>query len=96
MTRGPNSDIQAVILCGPGHSLDPLIDEESTPKALLPIANKPLLYYPITWLQQSGVTGICIFFDTLISNQRYIYRYNLGCTTESLLSFDTAHQVAYN
>ncbi len=57
MARGPNSDIQAVILCGPGHGLDPLIDEDTAPKCLLPVANKPLLYYPVTWLQQSGVSG---------------------------------------
>lgn len=57
MTKGPNSDIQAVILCGPGHGLGPIIDEETSPKCMLPVGNKPLLYYPITWLQQSGISG---------------------------------------
>lgn len=60
MTKGPNSDIQAVILCGPGHGLDPLVDEDVSIKCLLPIANKPMLYYPVTWLQQSGISDIIL------------------------------------
>lgn len=60
MTKGPNSDIQAVIFCGPGHGLDAIIDEETLPKCLLPVGNKPMLYHPITWLQQSGISDIIL------------------------------------
>ena len=31
--------------------------DEPCPKALLPIANKPMLEYPLAWLEQSGITG---------------------------------------
>ena len=31
--------------------------DEPCPKALLPIANKPMLDYPLAWLEKSGVTG---------------------------------------
>lgn len=31
--------------------------EESCPKALLPIANEPMLHYPLSWLEASGIRG---------------------------------------
>jgi translation initiation factor eIF-2B subunit gamma len=29
--------------------------EEPYPKALLPIGNKPMLEYPLSWIEKSGV-----------------------------------------
>lgn len=45
---------QAVILCGPGTSLHPFTDALDLPKALLPIANKPMLHYPLEWCEKAG------------------------------------------
>lgn len=60
MTRLQIPDLQAVVLCGPGHRLAPMIDEEKLPKCLLPIANRPMLYYPLTWLMQAGITDVIV------------------------------------
>jgi dTDP-glucose pyrophosphorylase len=44
--------------------------DEPCPKALLPVANKPMIDFPLTWLEQSGITGV--FFVTLsLSWRRY-------------------------
>ncbi|KAL7267943.1 Translation initiation factor eIF-2B subunit gamma [Rhizina undulata] len=53
----PFTGFQAVILCGPGNSLYPftLTGAEDIPKALLPIANKPMLDYPLEWCEKAGV-----------------------------------------
>jgi hypothetical protein len=42
-------------------SLVPLTSDngdESSPKALLPIANRPMIEYPLAWLEQSEIKGI--------------------------------------
>lgn len=36
----------------------PLMNEEKLPKCLLSVANRPMLYYPLCWLIQAGITGI--------------------------------------
>ena len=41
--------------------LHPLINDhgdEPCPKALLPVANMPMIDFPLTWLEQSGITGV--------------------------------------
>jgi len=37
-----------------------------TPKSLLPIGNKPMLWYPINMLQKAGFEGTLKFFIYLI------------------------------
>lgn len=44
-------------------SLNPLTSdhgEDPCPKALLPVANKPLLEYTLEWLEQSGIRGYSV------------------------------------
>jgi len=43
----------------------PLTEENSLPKALLPIANKPLLYYQLKWLVKAGIQGIIFHLLTI-------------------------------
>ncbi|KAK9322564.1 nucleotide-diphospho-sugar transferase [Lipomyces orientalis] len=52
-------EFQAIILCGPGTGLEPLVSP-SLPKALLPIANKPMLYYALEWCQRAGLSSVIV------------------------------------
>ncbi|ORZ31666.1 hypothetical protein BCR44DRAFT_1441696 [Catenaria anguillulae PL171] len=78
-------EVQAVLLCGPGTDLAPLTSN-SLPKALLPIAGKPLLHYALQWIDaaspaiapkdvlvvssQSGLDHIQTFVRSLDSARR--------------------------
>jgi hypothetical protein len=54
----PSPGFQAVILCGPGASLSTFTSSpKDIPKALLPIANRPMVWYPLEWCYRMGVTG---------------------------------------
>ncbi|PCH43689.1 UDP-3-O-glucosamine N-acyltransferase [Wolfiporia cocos MD-104 SS10] len=53
----------AVVLAGFGNELLPLTGnygDEPSPKALLPIANKPMLEYPLVWIEQSGIRDVLL------------------------------------
>ncbi|KAH8828298.1 UDP-3-O-glucosamine N-acyltransferase [Flagelloscypha sp. PMI_526] len=53
----------AVVLAGFGNELVPLTanhGDTSTPKALLPIANTPLLSHTLSWIEQSGITDVLL------------------------------------
>ncbi|KAK9359407.1 nucleotide-diphospho-sugar transferase [Lipomyces starkeyi] len=52
-------EFQAIILCGPGKGLEPLVSP-LLPKALLPIANKPMLYYTLEWCQRAGLSSVVV------------------------------------
>ncbi|CAG8448003.1 11234_t:CDS:10 [Acaulospora colombiana] len=52
-------EFQAIVLAGYGNSLYPLTEDNNVPKALLPVANKPMLYYVLEWLEKAGIFGIC-------------------------------------
>ncbi|KIW04778.1 uncharacterized protein PV09_03967 [Verruconis gallopava] len=57
----PSPGFQALILCGPGASLDTFTSNlEEFPKALVPIANRPMVWYPIEWCSRMGVTDITL------------------------------------
>ncbi|KAI9726521.1 MAG: hypothetical protein M1828_001343 [Chrysothrix sp. TS-e1954] len=52
---------QAVILCGPGESLSPFnSNPKDFPKALLPIGNRPMIWYPLEWCHRMGITNITL------------------------------------
>ena len=63
----PASGFQAVILCGPGVSLTTFTaNPEEFPKALVPIANRPMVWYPLDWCYRMGITSqfkILNFFE---------------------------------
>ena len=53
----PSSGFQAVILCGPGVSLTTFTaNPDEFPKALVPIANRPMVWYPLDWCYRMGIT----------------------------------------
>ncbi|MCJ1310297.1 hypothetical protein MMC25_003959 [Agyrium rufum] len=55
----PNPGFQALILCGPGLSLNTFTSNpEEFPKALVPIANRPMVWYPLDWCYRMGITNI--------------------------------------
>ncbi|KAF4553477.1 Bacterial transferase hexapeptide domain-containing protein [Elsinoe fawcettii] len=57
----PHPGFQALILCGPGASLDTFTSfPKDLPKALLPIANRPMVWYPLDWCYRMGVTNITL------------------------------------
>jgi len=54
----PAPGFQAIILCGPGASFSTFTSSpDEIPKAMLPIANRPMLWYPLEWCYRMGVTG---------------------------------------
>lgn len=54
----PSPGLQALILCGPGSSYSTFTaNPDENPKALLPIANRPMVWYPIEFCYRSGITS---------------------------------------
>lgn len=59
--RSPlNQEFTAIVLAGLGGNLIPFSNPENLPKALLPVANKALLSYPLTWIEKAGITSTVI------------------------------------
>jgi translation initiation factor eIF-2B subunit gamma len=57
----PSPGLQALILCGPGVSLNTFTSNPNDlPKALIPIANRPMVWYPLDWCYRMGVTDITL------------------------------------
>lgn len=55
----PSPGFQAIVLCGPGVSLTTFTaSPEDFPKALVPIANRPMVWYPLDWCYRMGITNI--------------------------------------
>lgn len=54
----PPAGFQALILCGPGASLNTFTaTPDEFPKALVPIANRPMVWYPLEWCYRMGITS---------------------------------------
>jgi len=59
----PAPGFQAIILCGPGSSFPTFTaNPDENPKALMPIANRPMVWYPIDFCYRMGVTSKCFVF----------------------------------
>ncbi|KAK2802272.1 hypothetical protein FQN49_008898, partial [Arthroderma sp. PD_2] len=57
----PLTGFQALILCGPGASLNTFTSiPEELPKALVPVANRPMVWYPMDWCYRLGITNITL------------------------------------
>ncbi|KFH48384.1 Translation initiation factor subunit gamma-like protein [Hapsidospora chrysogenum ATCC 11550] len=57
----PSPGVQALILCGPGSSFPTFTSNpDENPKALLPIANRPMVWYPIDFCYRAGITNITL------------------------------------
>jgi translation initiation factor eIF-2B subunit gamma len=57
----PNSGFQALILCGPGIGLSTFTNKpEDYPKALVPVANRPMVWYVLDWCYRMGVSDITL------------------------------------
>lgn len=57
----PSAGLQAFILCGPGVSLNTFTSTPSDfPKALVPIANRPMVWYPLDYCYRMGITDITL------------------------------------
>ncbi|KAK4088472.1 hypothetical protein Purlil1_7023 [Purpureocillium lilacinum] len=60
-TSMPSTGLQALILCGPGSSFPTFTSNpDENPKALLPIANRPMVWYPIDFCLRTGITDITL------------------------------------
>ncbi|CAG8481368.1 7800_t:CDS:10 [Ambispora leptoticha] len=58
--QGRYAEFQAIVLAGFGNYLYPLTEDNNLPKALLPIANKPMIYYVLDWLERAGIFDVMI------------------------------------
>ncbi|KAK3112059.1 Translation initiation factor eIF-2B subunit gamma [Teratosphaeriaceae sp. CCFEE 6253] len=60
-TLSPYPGLQAMVLCGPGTSLDTFTSQPAdSPKALIPCANRPLIWYALTWLTRAGIHDVVL------------------------------------
>lgn len=58
---GAQTGFKALILCGPGIGLNTFTNTpQEYPKALVPIANRPMIWYVLDWCYRMGVTDITI------------------------------------
>ena len=77
-----------IAAAGKGSRLFPLT--ESVSKHLLPVFNKPLIYYPITNLIASGINEICIITN---HEEMKLYKKLLGTGSQftSFLNFKISY-----
>ena len=80
----PYPGFQAIILCGPGVSLNTFTaNPEDFPKALVPIANRPMVWYPLDWCYRMGITSkyraVHIWCPSPVYNARFPYKPSCFC-----------------
>ncbi|ONH74554.1 hypothetical protein CAS74_002377 [Pichia kudriavzevii] len=65
-------EFNAVVFCGDGQNLGPLTSpgESRIPKALLPVANKPLIEYVLEWCDQAPFKSVNLVTD--MKNEKMI------------------------
>ncbi|KAL3480332.1 hypothetical protein BJX99DRAFT_220600 [Aspergillus californicus] len=57
----PPTGFQALILCGPGVSLNTFTSNpEEFPKALIPVANRPMVWYVLDFCYRMGISNITL------------------------------------
>ncbi len=62
----PAPGFQALILCGPGVSLNTFTSNpKDFPKALVPIANRPMVWYPLEWCYRLGITSTSTYVSQI-------------------------------
>ncbi|KAG4305105.1 hypothetical protein PORY_001275 [Pneumocystis oryctolagi] len=61
-------DFQAIIFAGFGNGLYPLTEANNLPKALLPIANKPMIWYVLKWCEEGGFSNIMVICQTEVES----------------------------
>ena len=62
----PSPGFQALILCGPGVSLNTFTSlPEQFPKALVSIANRAMIWYPLEWCYRMGITSESDMYQSL-------------------------------
>ena len=65
----PPPGLQAFILCGPGVSLNTFTSTPSDfPKALVPIANRPMVWYPLDYCYRMGISDITLITPSESAN----------------------------
>ncbi|RXW17096.1 hypothetical protein EST38_g8768 [Candolleomyces aberdarensis] len=79
----------AVLIAGFGNELLPLTSDngdEPSPKPLLPVANKPLLEYVLSWLEQSGIKDVLLICPAI--HQPALYHHINSDISSSALRVD--------
>ncbi|KAJ1939889.1 Translation initiation factor eIF-2B subunit gamma [Kickxella alabastrina] len=81
-------EFKAVVLTMSDNDMYPLTERNNMTKALLPIANKPMLWYILQWLEQGGILDIKIVTtresEADISNYIEVYKGMSNITVKGL------------
>ncbi|KAJ8507914.1 hypothetical protein ONZ45_g9758 [Pleurotus djamor] len=81
-------EFTAVILAGFGNELQPLTSnngDEACPKALLPIANKPVIDYTLSWLENTGIKDVLLICP---SSHRPSLSHHINSSTSTTLTVE--------
>lgn len=94
----PAPGFQAIILCGPGSSFPTFTaNPDENPKALIPIANRPMVWYPIDFCYRMGITSesrillllesssykmLFLYFHSQFQQSIVFLHYHVGCFGE--------------